>query len=95
MGGTLSVESAIGRGSRFRAEIPVAVLDREGVALSADRQRVVTLAPGQPQYRVLIVDDEPENWMILQRLLRRAGFLVQVAHNGAEALIASSIGIRT
>jgi DNA-binding response OmpR family regulator len=40
------------------------------------------------QKRVLVVDDEPNIVMSLEFLMRRAGFDVQVARNGAEALAA-------
>jgi DNA-binding response OmpR family regulator len=36
--------------------------------------------------RVLVVDDEPNIVMSLEFLMRRAGFEVQVARNGKEAL---------
>jgi DNA-binding response OmpR family regulator len=36
--------------------------------------------------RVLVVDDEPNIVMSLEFLMRRAGFEVQVARNGREAL---------
>lgn len=38
--------------------------------------------------RVLVVDDEPNIVMSLEFLMRRAGFEVQVARNGKEALAA-------
>lgn len=38
--------------------------------------------------RVLIVDDEPNIVMSLEFLMRRAGFQVEVARNGGEALAA-------
>lgn len=38
--------------------------------------------------RVLVVDDEPNIVMSLEFLMRRAGFEVQVARNGREALAA-------
>src|SRR5215217_8808039 len=38
--------------------------------------------------RVLVVDDEPNIVMSLEFLMRRAGFEVQVARNGREALTA-------
>jgi CheY-like chemotaxis protein len=44
------------------------------------------LAPGQPGYRVLIVEDQLENQLLLQRLLKDAGFTVKVAQNGAEGV---------
>ena len=40
------------------------------------------------QKRVLVVDDEPNIVMSLEFLMRRAGFEVQVARNGREALTA-------
>ncbi len=40
------------------------------------------------QKRVLVVDDEPNIVMSLEFLMRRAGFDVQVARNGREALAA-------
>jgi DNA-binding response OmpR family regulator len=38
--------------------------------------------------RVLVVDDEPNIVMSLEFLMRRAGFEVQVARNGREAIAA-------
>ena len=33
-----------------------------------------------------MVEDEPENWMVLERLLRDAGFQVRVAENGEQGV---------
>jgi len=38
------------------------------------------------QWRVLLVDDEPTQRLITARLLKRAGFVVETAQNGKEAL---------
>ena len=51
-------------------------------AKPVEHEQILELEPGQPEYRVLIVEDEPENWMVLQRLLKNAGFQVRVAENG-------------
>jgi CheY-like chemotaxis protein len=53
---------------------------------SAELEEIIELEPGQPEYRILVVDDEPENWMVLERLLERAGFSVQVAVDGEMAV---------
>jgi CheY-like chemotaxis protein len=87
MGGTIQVESAPGQGSRFRTEIKMGraqefELKREGINL----ERVTTLAEGHPEYRILIVEDQQENWMVLERLLENAGFGVRVAENGAQGI---------
>lgn len=37
-------------------------------------------------FRVLIVDDQPQNRLILSQILARVGYEVETANNGAEAL---------
>ena len=39
-----------------------------------------------PVWRVLLVDDEPTQRLITARLLKRAGYQVETAQNGKEAL---------
>ena len=84
MGGTLRVESEVGRGSRFVVELPLE-LAREsetyGVELAPGHPFI--LEPGQPEWRVLIVEDDPESATVLRKMLTRAGFQVRVAENGA------------
>ena len=43
-------------------------------------------APLQPAWRILLVDDEPTQRLIMARLLKRAGYEVEMAANGREAL---------
>ncbi len=86
MGGTIEVESVHGQGSRFRAEIKVERAQESDVKRGPNLERVVALAEGQPEYRILIVEDQEENWMVLERLLANAGFRVRVAKNGAQGV---------
>ncbi len=39
-----------------------------------------------PVWRILLVDDEPTQRLIMARLLKRAGYVVETAGNGIEAL---------
>ena len=47
---------------------------------------MIGLRPGQPEYRILIVEDQRENWLLLQRLLETTGFKVRVAENALQAV---------
>ncbi|MGK7875388.1 MAG: ATP-binding protein [Xenococcaceae cyanobacterium] len=85
MGGNLSVDSAVGRGSCFAFDVlvrPLASIDTSSQA----RARVIALAPEQPQYRILVVEDVKENRLLLTQLLRAVGFDVRSAKNGQEAV---------
>lgn len=43
-------------------------------------------ATAEPAWRILLVDDEPTQRLIMARLLKRAGYNVETAGNGREAL---------
>jgi signal transduction histidine kinase/DNA-binding response OmpR family regulator len=87
MGGAIHVESALGKGSRFRVELTVDRAEEfEVQPPQAEPARVIGLEPGQPPYRILVVDDEPENRQVLERLLLAAGFQARVAEDGAMAV---------
>jgi len=87
MGGRLTVASTLGKGSTFRVELPLQLPGPE--ALPEARQNlgeVLELQPGQLRCRVLVVDDQLENRLLLAHLLEKVGFTVQVAEDGAEAV---------
>jgi len=87
LGGTIAVESAAGRGSKFCVTIPAEIADAaEAMPAVADTEQIVGLEPGQPDYRVLIVEDQKENWLLLRSFLEAAGFHVQVAEDGRQAV---------
>src|SRR5215472_17892451 len=86
MGGPIHVDSTPGQGSRFRLEIEVERAEASEIRRGPEFEHVTVLAEGQPDYRILIVEDQQENWMVLERLLENVGFRVRVAQNGAQGV---------
>jgi signal transduction histidine kinase/CheY-like chemotaxis protein len=87
IGGTICVESVLGEGSRFCVDVPVDLVTKDDYdAAKNEEPRIAGLAPGQPEYRVLIIDDRPEDRLVLRRLLECAGFRVQAAETGESGI---------
>ncbi len=88
MGGEISLQSAVGEGSVFRIELPlIETKESDIVKVAAEEmQKVTGLAPGQPEYRILIVEDQYENQRLLSHLMESAGFRIKVANNGMQGV---------
>ncbi len=86
MGGQILLESTPGEGSVFRVELPVDRAAQSDLPRPAEPDKSYILAAGQPQYRILIVEDQPENSLLLARLLENAGFEVAIAKDGPEGI---------
>ncbi len=86
MGGDISVHSVVGKGSLFTFNINVDIVDNVNFVEKEKPRRVIGLAPDQPEYRILAVDDRLESRMLLMKLLTSIGLTVNVAENGQEAI---------
>jgi signal transduction histidine kinase/CheY-like chemotaxis protein len=85
-GGTIKVESEVGRGSTFRVVLPL--VGCAGLSAGEGAQGRANEAPNQKcsMTRILVVDDEDPVRELLRDILEDEGVEVTLAANGAEAL---------
>jgi signal transduction histidine kinase/DNA-binding response OmpR family regulator len=87
MGGEITAKSEVGRGSLFTVNIPFAPAEA-GAAIPAEAPvaEITGLTSGQPDWRILLVDDNNENRLLLRDLISRVGFSIEEAKDGEEAI---------
>ncbi len=87
MQGEIGAESTPGKGSLFHFKVLVERAKEEVVVkAAAELRKVIGLESGQPDYRILIVEDQLENRRLLQHMLEQVGFKVHIAENGKVAV---------
>ncbi|WP_242051438.1 PAS domain S-box protein [Nostoc sp. FACHB-280] len=86
MGGDITVTSQQGVGTTFIFQIEIGLASTSQVIVKQNQHQILCLAPGQTEYRILIVDDVLENRLVLVKLLQMRGFVVREATNGQEAI---------
>lgn len=86
MGGELTVNSTLGKGSVFAFDIRACAVVQDNLPAPALSRQVIGLQQGQPTYRILIAEDKLENRRLLVDLLTPVGFEVREASNGQVAV---------
>jgi PAS domain S-box-containing protein len=87
MGGDITVHSHPGKTTQFQFHIPVEVVSEiSTVPAPPGNHQVMGLAPNQPSYRILIVEDDRMSQAVMKRLLTSVGFQVKQASDGTEAI---------
>lgn len=85
-GGTVEVQSSSAQGSRFTFRLPFVEFKSERPALAAAREEVVRRLPAAGERPVLVVEDNPLAANLMSTWLSEAGYNVQIASTGEEAL---------
>lgn len=85
MDGNIGVNSVLGEGTTFKFDIKISPALSSEVSITR-LQRVLGLEAEQPVYRILAVDDNMENRLLLVKMLQPIGFEVREAENGRQAI---------
>ena len=83
MGGTIEIESEKGKGTRVNIRIPMRISNEK------TKQEIVEMTDLQKSLkglRILAVEDNELNRMVLQVILKKCEVVVSIAHNGQEAI---------
>ncbi|MDP3691174.1 hybrid sensor histidine kinase/response regulator [Bradyrhizobium sp.] len=99
MGGDISAQSTIGKGSRFQFSVlvkPQLEQDLEGdhaqvvpsLASALPSQMETAVARHTEPLRILVAEDNPTNQFVIRKLLEKLGYMPDVVENGVQAVAA-------
>jgi PAS domain S-box-containing protein len=83
MGGTIEIESEKGKGTRVNIRIPMRISNEK---TKQDIVEMTDLQKSLKGLRILAVEDNELNRMVLQVILKKCEVVVSIAHNGQEAI---------
>ncbi|MBR8830806.1 MAG: Sensor histidine kinase RcsC [Chroococcopsis gigantea SAG 12.99] len=86
LGGILIAKSEVNQGSTFAFTIPVTVVAKNDIQSYGYSNKILSLAPNQPKYKILIVEDQAANRQLLVEILEPLGFAIAQANNGQAAI---------
>lgn len=86
MGGKIYLKSQLGRGTIVQFHIPVTIPQPEEIQRTLKNKKIVSIANDEPNYRILIVDDQIESRELLINFLQPMGFNIKEAVNQENAL---------
>ena len=86
MGGNINIESNLQQGTTVKFNILTGLADALKVNQSLPKGQVIGLVENQPEFSILIVEDNWDNRQLLIQILSPIGFRLIEANNGQEAI---------
>jgi len=88
MDGQLTLESELGKGSRFKVTLPLLKLNASEIELISQQLVVINLTQSfdPSEFRVLVAEDDRVNQMVIEQQLGKLGYQFKVVNDGVEAL---------
>ncbi len=89
MGGSISLQSTPGKGSIFRVELLVEIAEEAHASIrpaAGQALEVCGLAPRQPEFRILVAEDQRDNLALLLKLMTDIGLDTRLAENGEQCV---------
>ncbi|MDJ0728412.1 MAG: CHASE domain-containing protein [Crocosphaera sp.] len=86
MGGKIYLKSQLGRGTIVQFHLPFTIPKPEETQQNYQKQKIISLAEYEPDYRILVIDDQNESRQLLINFLQPIGFNTQEASNLKDAL---------
>jgi PAS domain S-box-containing protein len=83
MGGTISIESELGKGTALYVSLPFGVGEQTGT--EADGKRTDSAGTTRP-LSILLAEDERVNSLVMRRMLEKRGHAVTTVENGEQVL---------
>ncbi|MDJ0662155.1 MAG: CHASE domain-containing protein [Crocosphaera sp.] len=89
MGGKIYLKSQLGRGTIVQFHLPVIIPKPEEIQPNYHKRKVVSLADHEPDYRILVIDDQDESRKLLINFLQPIGFNTKEISNLKDAVYIS------
>lgn len=86
MGGSIALESVENRGTTVFVTLPVCIGDHIELSDVTHKGKVVSLKLPLNPVKVLIVEDQDDSAMLLERIIESVGIATKIAENGQQAI---------